>query len=386
MLVFNDLMMLIMFYEPDNKIWRSREMYASPSRTFKLTDTMNYKLLSYNPNVSPADIMARPEADWYWPALSAQFPVTLELLRATKNKWKWPILAQNPHITLEMVHDSPDLPWPVELSSNKIVTLKFVLEHQYLTWNYSELAKFIPINELDEIGIFASYTALSYNPTLTEKRITNSSSITLWCWDALSANPAISFEFLRKHAGLTNWIVASKREFVTIKLLMNNQDIKWNWYMISMYWRNGLQQIVDNRNLPWDFDALSQNDNITWEMVRHHIDMPWNWTHISRKPDLTWRDVIKFRNIVNWRKHCLIKNQFTKNKAVMATRLAKYYGHRWRLYAKGRNNQRQFMKDVVGHLRVFFSDVVAGTLTKGPFISPVGLNLDNDIIINRSFD
>lgn len=67
-------------------------------------------------------------------------------------------------------------------------------------------------------------------------------------------------------------------------------DKPWNWSLLSANPNISWDFIRNNPNLPWNWEKVCVNPNVTWEIVHAHAKMPngeeWNWNHLCENPNV----------------------------------------------------------------------------------------------------
>ena len=150
----------------------------------------------------------------------------------------WKQVGSNPNLTLDIINNpkyKQDLLEDVSnLSNNPNLTVEFLQEHPDLNWDWDALTKnrAFKINDLE-------------NKNLP------------WT-DNLTNNPNITPDYLIKN-----------------KLM---DPIHWN--VVSRYM--SIKYIMDNKHLPWNYYNLSLNENLTLDDIKNNPDIHWNYSNLSR--------------------------------------------------------------------------------------------------------
>jgi len=121
-----------------------------------------------------------------------------------------------------------------------------------------------------------------------------------WYWEYLSANPAISWEFIRDNDypwtdnvnmnpnitfdivkqnpdfKLFNPIIISKNPNITVDIVKNNMDYSWDWWNLTCNDSITFDDIHKYSSWPWNFYSLNLNRNITPNIIMNNQWFPWN--------------------------------------------------------------------------------------------------------------
>ncbi len=91
---------------------------------------------------------------------------------------------------------------------------------------------------------------------------------------------------------------------ITIKEVLENPDMYWNWREISASMRITIQDVLDNMEENWDWDILSCNRVVaTQDSIMNNLQLPWEWDMLStmnpavtlefivNHPELPWQEL-----------------------------------------------------------------------------------------------
>ncbi len=289
-------------------------------------------------------------------------------IRENADKWYWPLLSRNISITMDVIDNTSDLPWdPVYITQNlnlhfdfilghvedynnhwyyiskhQCITMDFVKLYPHLPWNYLGLSRnpSITIDDvLENIEMPWNWEKLSCNPNMTWDIIQAHTELP-WCIDEFSFNPNITWDIIKKHPNV-NWNYGMFIVFndnVTHDVVKNNPDIlvyvpreymnnkyyiqSCPWYLdvtdatwdMMKHYNNCILYIgfcigknpnltwdfvKNNTNKPWDYQQLSSNPTITWEIVKNNLDKPWDYSQLSLNQKITW-DIVQENPQVEW--------------------------------------------------------------------------------------
>lgn len=156
-----------------------------------------------------------------------------------------------------------------------------------------------------------------------------------WNWYGLTANPAITLEFIQANPELpwkrdffvTNpnvtWDYIRDNGLLNSIHLSRNPNITWDNIQESL----GFPGIIHkpmvvytppiDQPICWDWAQLLANSNITWETIRgnpifdyplyhdHHRD--WNWAKLSANSSITW-EIYKANSDLPWKRYYISTN------------------------------------------------------------------------------
>lgn len=253
-------------------------------------------------NITLDEIRKIPERQWDYSNLSINPNLTIRFIKFNINKnWNWKLLSQNKIIRGKFVSDNLDKNWDWSfLSKNKGITLNFIESHLDLNWNWKYL---------------------SYNPNITEEFICKHlheswdlEYISKWCSfyflkmmesqvlsEELSsfANKFLTFnkniheslEYFNNIGKVINYRYVSKNPYIDPFFILNNLDLNWDFFSLSL--NNCINETLINEtiNYKWDWRYLSCNESITINILKNNLDKYLGWSDISKNPAITWDNV-----------------------------------------------------------------------------------------------
>ena len=74
---------------------------------------------------------------------------------------------------------------------------------------------------------------------------------------------------------------------LTLDLINNHPNERWNWMFISLNKAIKFKDIIENIHLPWDWHWLSTNPSIEMKHVLDNPDKSWDWIELSKNPGIT---------------------------------------------------------------------------------------------------
>jgi hypothetical protein len=165
------------------------------------------------------------------------------------------------------------------------------------------------------------YQELCKNSVITCDAFLHSPIPFIRLWENFSYNPNVSVEFALQHKDKSwDWTGISRKP-ITIKQILENPDVTWNYYGISSNSSITMDMITSNPEFPWKWFCVAYNPNITMEFVLDNIEkfqnefhalsanngitiqdvinnprFNWNWYCVSQKPSVTFEIVLKNPN------------------------------------------------------------------------------------------
>lgn len=160
-----------------------------------------------------------------------------------------------------------------------------------------------------------------------------------WDWEAVSANPSVTWEDILRYDHLPwNFRGVSRNPNITIDILntrplkewsfenlaknpniitMNKIDKHYLQYFrtkpVNLLGKNFSENpavtwefIQEHPYIDWDYSILSKHPNITWETITHNPEYSWDHHYISANPNICW-DIVNTNNVY-WDYHHLSSN------------------------------------------------------------------------------
>ena len=88
-----------------------------------------------------------------------------------------------------------------------------------------------------------------------------------------------------------DWI--SKHPLLTLQIIYNNPQLKWNMAIVSANIAIPFSQIILCKKLKWNWDVLSIRDDLTSKIVEDNIDLKWNYNYIALTSILTCKMIME---------------------------------------------------------------------------------------------
>jgi hypothetical protein len=241
----------------------------------------NMQQLSYNPNITMADVEANPQ--YQWDASNMCFGLTIDDILTSPITHTFCYLGNSFHITLKHILDNPTIPWNYEtISYNPNITMADVLDHPTLPWNYNRL---------------------SANPAITLDDILQHPELE-WDLSGLSGNPNITFQYvLTHHPGDGNYFTLLNPSIAGAARRGDNAGIytysfrlatNWDWITLNRRLKLEITDVLNNPTLPWYYDCLSENSSFTLQDMTDHPAIKWNLKYASNNPSITLRDMLTY--------------------------------------------------------------------------------------------
>ena len=139
----------------------------------------------------------------------------------------------------------------------------------------------------------------TYNQSQIE--IIEDGDFIMWNFNALSSNPEITNDFIRKHIHKPwNWKVLTNFKDLDLEIVEKNHTKDWDWSRLSHI---GLEFISKHLDKNWNWDCISSN----YKSVIEFPDIPWNWNLVVEncKDEL---DIIMAYPDKNWNKNYISSN------------------------------------------------------------------------------
>lgn len=244
-----------------------------------------------NPSITPEFVTQNPngigKGKWDWSArgMSSNRSITPAFVLGNLDKpWEYGSegLSSNPFITLDIVRSNLRLD-DKALSANQSLCLDWILAVPQRNWspdnfglsrNPSFSPEYVIANEfLRQLpGWVYGFGGWSGNRSVTMKFVTENFDHD-WdlSHDGLSANPALTLDFLEEHIN-------------TRKICCKRDECTHYYRSCGSTWE-------------WGYAGLSNNQAVTPLWIERHLEKPWEWnkTGLSQLHSLTPEFVIKYR-------------------------------------------------------------------------------------------
>lgn len=212
-------------------------------------------------------ILKYPDLDWSYFGIYPQ--ISYQFIKDHFNILTY--YERNPNVQLS--HLSDPLPWNwSQLSLNPNITIDFVKQNLYKSWNWDHLSVILPIRDiLDNLDL-------------------------PWNFEYVSQNKSVTQDDLIEYSALP-WDFAVLSEHIDVNFVYANPDLPWNFKALSH--RMNLNFIQDNPNKNWSwFNIISRHPDITVEFILKELDDTNNWRSIwFINPNMTFKDVIENPNL-----------------------------------------------------------------------------------------
>jgi len=136
---------------------------------------------------------------------------------------------------------------------------------------------------LDDIeGLeYEDWWPLSENPNITsdfvEKHINEN-----WNWETLSQNLKIGLDFIEKYKDWCNWHFVCLRTDLTVDFINRNLEEIELWTVSRHV---DINIIKNNPNtFKWDWDEISGRLDITIDLIVNNLDKKWDWWVLAENP------------------------------------------------------------------------------------------------------
>jgi hypothetical protein len=123
----------------------------------------------------------------------------------------------------------------------------------------------------------------------------------VWDWDALSANPRISWVEMLAHPELP-WTTLSAK--APVDFMLAHLELQVDWALLQVDWAllSANPTLLERHlllPLPWDWASASKGANISWAFVADHPEFPWTMDGLSQNPNVTMEVVLQ-RGPAEW--------------------------------------------------------------------------------------
>jgi hypothetical protein len=221
---------------------------------------------------------------------------------------------------IPQAYRSGSLSLPGDYESMKI---GFILRHRGLDWNWSRISKRANITAEDVCGNLDlpwKFDKLAINPNV---KFTQESILLLpedarerMCRTNLHVKEIIlsrlTLEDLRNDRSglLYDW---SRLTAITpsVKVILENPELPWNWDAASLREDLDLRSIKDYRERPWNWSNLTINRALKVTEILEESDLPWNLSYISYRRDIK-AELVKKNNDIDWDWRVLTNNEAIK--------------------------------------------------------------------------
>lgn len=245
-----------------------------------------------------------PNKPWDYENIFFRSDITLNIINIIKERDPFFFdqynICSNPNISLDIIFESGlDISWR-ELSSNRYLTIDFVIKHVNThLWDYTDLSDniAIPVEIVD---------ILPGKP---------------WAWNFLSQKP-MTLDFIIKHKKDIQWDVFCSKGYITLEIIdefycKKGLDVHpefgkkkllqpyLDWTQLASNKYLTLEIILKYKS-HFDLYELNKNLDLDFRVVEEFPDYKWNWEYLSKNTTLTTDIVKKYKN--KWNPFILLFN------------------------------------------------------------------------------
>ena len=264
-----------------------------------------------------------PNKNWNWVSISKNRHLNRTIINKFISHWNktcWANISGNLSIsTYELIdltdqYSTVNWDWD-QISMRSDLTIEFILRKQRKAkpWNWKKLSQYLILDTIKNI-------------------IQNDTTVQLLDWNSLSANFALTVDFIRKHPTQKwNWREISKNKSIGMFDIQNNLTLPWDWNSVSANPNLTMMFINANSHYKWNWAEISNNKTISLEFIRNHISDNWSWTNLSRNPYLTDEFINEFcHKPWSWIQMATIKNPLP----VFKTLEKNLFSRQWSILSK----------------------------------------------------
>ena len=269
--------------------------------------------------------------------------IFMNLIKKYKEKWNYRILSYNPNLTEEFILKYPYKDWDIKylIENNKITDFKALSKfnniNQYIIdkypnkpWDWEWIIENINIKKHKNKQ---NYRDLSYNPNITEEYILK---YPYQNWDIrylIKNNKITDFKALSKFKNITHCII--------YKYLNKPWDWEWIFINTSIYIEEYIPlDIIEKYSYKWDYSELSYNPNLTEEFILKYPYKNWDIGYLIKNNKITnFKALTKFININQyiidkypnkpWDWERIIENTNIDVKNYISPNIIKKYLYKW---------------------------------------------------------
>ena len=108
----------------------------------KYSDKLDWKRISWNPNISMRIIDKYSDKPWNWNWISDNPNITMEFIEKYSDKpWDWNDISNNPNITMKFIEKNLDKPWNWNgISYNPNITIDIIEKYSDKSWNWNAIS------------------------------------------------------------------------------------------------------------------------------------------------------------------------------------------------------------------------------------------------------
>lgn len=198
-----------------------------------------------------------PDLNWDYDKLS-ELKISIPHLRKNINLWNWEKLSQ--YMPFDEITDNPTLPWDWSfICLNSTINLAHILMNRYVDWNWMSLAKNknITLKHLIKLHKTVYVPRYSENPNVTIKEVIDNPNLS---WDWYKLSKVIPVSDIIKHNNLRwNWRKVSERD-VTVKEYLSNPTLPWHMGLLVQNIKGTIDEI--RSAMPVTLKQLEHNKHL----------------------------------------------------------------------------------------------------------------------------
>lgn len=234
---------------------RNIERWVTPERE------LFFVRMSSNTHLTKETLMAYPNEKWCPNRLTRNPSFSFDWVEALPNlKWNWDQLSRKePPMSFVLGNLDKPLDWrAISLSVN--ITFREMLDNKHLPWQIEEVL-FTCIVTDDELEYLRHYrTRYDF-----QSWVDHSSRVS---WSALLKSPDLP------------WVYSSIHPFINsaddLQFVRDHDPALWNWNLLSDV--TPVDLILSNQDLPWNWHVVSTNSTVTYRTVVENPGVPWYYT------------------------------------------------------------------------------------------------------------
>lgn len=225
---------------------------------------------------------------WDWREVTLnKFLNIKDILEHPEIPWNYESVVKRPDFDIDLIKEYPNRRWAWWQLFNMFETETMVIlkQNPLLDWNWGEVLKyasqweqliaFVPDKWFAGLIDTRPYIPVDIIETYIDKP---------WDWKKLSHAPYISPYFISKHC-----------------------DKDWDWERLSHRSDMSLYYVAKHVDKPWDWKYLTSRHDVTCKFIVAHIDKDWNWGKLSHMKKLTWHLVFAYPEKSWWKKALSIR-------------------------------------------------------------------------------
>lgn len=243
-------------------------------------------------------VLSHDDIPWDWHALCYNCPFNVELYRLNLYKpWNFKRLSWNRGLHINDVLANLDLKWDwAGVSANVTITIDHILKYHSLPWRWDRLSSIIPLRDIFKYaGLPWNWNMVAHNRKFTfDDFIRNAhEEIILTCNTNFFIELQIDqIKYIYDNKLLDN--LPNMRRFSTF---YSNKEVD---KYISWYSNISMKDVLDNQDIPWNKYHLVINRNISLQDIIAHHDFFDNeyMKNVFNHPKLTVDDILALKGVL----------------------------------------------------------------------------------------